>query len=44
VKDFMAIRESINSKSRDELRAALATFLSGYTQPAFGALPKSEVD
>jgi hypothetical protein len=40
----MAIRESINSKSRDELRAALETFLSGYTQPAFGALPKSEVD
>lgn len=40
----MTITASIDNKSAAELRTALKTFLAGYTQPAFGALPKSEVD
>lgn len=40
----MAIHEEIADADAETCRTALAFILSGYVEPAFGALPKREVD
>lgn len=40
----MKLEPQLNTKSKSELVSILSNLLDGYLQPAFGALPKREVD
>jgi hypothetical protein len=40
----MRINESINKKSKEELSTIITEILTAYTTPAFGSLPKREID
>ncbi|WP_219625941.1 hypothetical protein, partial [Vibrio parahaemolyticus] len=40
----MNIRERIEQQERDVITGALVDFLESYMNPAFGALPKNEVE
>ncbi len=40
----MNINKILNASSEKEAKAALAYFLQSYTSPAFGALPKGEIE
>ena len=40
----MKIKECLNALSQDDLKDAAAEFLEGFCTPAFGALPKSEIE
>ena len=40
----MTLENILSSKTKEEIHSVLLQLLTAYTQPAFGALPKREID